>query len=477
MGQIVYLKKCDIFSMKNMLRDQNDTIAAIATPLGEAGISVIRVSGIRAIEITDSVFKGKASLRGVLSHSIHFGRIADPSEGVIDEVLVSVFKKPHSYTGEDVVEISCHGSHYVTTKILATVIGKGARMADPGEFTQRAFLRGKLDLMQAEAVADLIHSKTALAHRASIEQLNGSLSITIHAIRQKLIDLCSLLELELDFAEEGIELTDHKRVESIFDETITDLGILINSYKYGRIIRDGVKAVLAGAPNVGKSSLLNILLKQNRAIVSDVPGTTRDVIEEAILIEGIAFRLADTAGLRKTSDLVEQEGVRRSRNQISGADLVLLLIDSSEIITADGLDIISDVVQRFSDKVLIVLNKVDIMHPEFSLNSFEACDRISISCISGQGIDLLTKKMMQQVISNCDPTSSSVRIQSERHRDLVKKTLTSVIAARSTLLENLSGEFIAVDLRAALNYLGEIIGITTPEDVLHNIFSKFCIGK
>jgi tRNA modification GTPase len=286
-----------------------------------------------------------------------------------------------------------------------------------------------------------------------------------------------LLELELDFAEEGIELTDHKRVESFFDDTITDLEVLINSYKYGRIIRDGVKAVLAGAPNVGKSSLLNILLKQNRAIVSDVPGTTRDVIEEAILIEGIAFRLADTAGLRKTSDLVEQEGVRRSHSQISGADLILLLIDSSEIISVDGLEIISHVVHRFGEKVLIVLNKVDIMHPKFSLESFEACDRISISCITGQGIHELTKKMAQRVITNCDPTSSSIRIQSERHRDLLKKTLTSVIAARSTLRENLSGEFIAVDLRASLNYLGEIIGITTPEDVLHNIFSKFCIGK
>jgi len=460
-----------------MLRDQNDTIAAIATPLGEAGISVIRVSGIRAVEITDGVFKGKTSLREALSHSIHFGRIADPSGGVLDEVLVSVFKRPHSYTGQDVVEISCHGSHYVTTKILETVIGNGARMADPGEFTQRAFLCGKLDLMQAEAVSDLIHSKTALAHRASIEQLNGSLSTSILAIRQKLIDLCSLLELELDFAEEGIALTDRGRVESIFDETITDLGDLIGSYKYGRIVRDGVKAVLAGAPNVGKSSLLNILLKQNRAIVSDIPGTTRDVIEEAILIEGIAFRLADTAGLRNTSDLVELEGVRRSRDQISSADLILFLIDSSEIVTPDGLDVVSEVVHRFGDHVLIVLNKVDIMHPKFSLDPFAALDRISISCISGQGIDLLTKKMMQRVISNCDPTSSSVRVQSERHRDLLKKTLTSVIAARSTLLENLSGEFIVVDLRGALNYLGEIIGITTPEDVLHNIFSKFCIGK
>jgi tRNA modification GTPase len=429
-----------------MLRDQNDTIVAIATPLGEGGISVIRLSGTKAVDVANRVFRGKSSLQSAASHSIHHGRVVHPAEGIVDEVLVSVFKKPHSYTGQDVVEISCHGSYYVANKILETVIGNGARMADPGEFTQRAFLNGKMDLMQAEAVADLIHSKTALAHRASIEQLNGALSGSILALRQKLIDLCSLLELELDFAEEGIELADHNRVESSFDDAITDLKKLIDSYSYGRIIRDGVKVVLAGGPNVGKSSLLNILLK-------------------------------DTAGLRNTADLVEQEGVRRSRNQIYGADLILLLLDSSRVTTAEGHDIVADVLRRYGDKVLVVVNKVDIIHPNFEMGSFESCEQITISCISGQGIDVLKRKMMQRIISECDPTSSSLRIQSERHRDLLKKTMNSVLAAKTTLQGKLSGEFIAVDLRAALNYLGEIIGITTPDDVLNNIFSRFCIGK
>jgi tRNA modification GTPase len=460
-----------------MLRDQNDTIAAIATPLGEGGISVIRLSGTKAVEVADRIFRGRSLLQGVPSHSIHHGRIVHPVEGIVDDVLVSVFKKPQSYTGEDVVEISCHGSYYVANKILETVIGLDARLADPGEFTQRAFLNGKMDLMQAEAVADLIHSKTALAHRASIEQLNGALSGSILALRQKLIDLCSLLELELDFAEEGIELADHDRVESSFDAAITDIKELINSYSYGRIIRDGVKVVLAGGPNVGKSSLLNVLLKENRAIVSDIPGTTRDVIEEAILIDGIVFRLVDTAGLRNTADLVEQEGVRRSRNQIYGADLILLLVDSSNVTTADGHDVVADVLRRYGDKVLLVINKVDIIHPSFEMGSFESSEQISISCISSQGIDVLKRKMMQRIISECDPTSSSLRIQSERHRDLLKKTMNSVLAAKTTLQGKLSGEFIAVDLHAALNYLGEIIGITTPDDVLNNIFSRFCIGK
>ena len=460
-----------------MLRDQNDTIAAIATPLGEAGISVIRLSGMKAIEITDRIFQGKSSLQTVPSHSIHHGRIMHPAEGVVDEVLVSVFKRPHSYTGEDVVEISCHGSYYVANKILETVIGLGVRQADPGEFTQRAFLNGKLDLMQAEAVADLIHSKTALAHRASVDQLNGSLSRSILALRQKLIDLCSLVELELDFAEEGIELTDHNRVEVFFDDTITELGRLVDSFNYGRIIRDGVKVVLAGCPNVGKSSLLNVLLKENRAIVSDIPGTTRDVIEEAILIDGIAFRLADTAGLRNTTDIIEQEGVRRSNSQMDGADLILLLIDSSELLTADSHHIVADVLRRYGKRVLLVLNKSDILNENFSLNSFNKYDKISISCTNEVGIDSLTRKMIQHIITTCDPTSSSIRIQSERHRDLLKKTLNSVVAAKATFEGKLSGEFIAVDLRAALNYLGEIIGITTPDDVLNNIFSRFCIGK
>ena len=376
-----------------MFRDRNDTIAAIATPLGEAGISLIRVSGSRAIEVVNTVFQGKSSLFEAPSHTIHHGRIVHPQDGVVDEVLVSVFKKPHSYTGEDGVEISCHGSYYVSRKILETVIGAGARMADPGEFTQRAFLNGKMDLMQAEAVADLIHSKTALAHRASLEQLSGKLSTTIKELRQKLLDLCALLELELDFAEEGIALTDHKKVISLFDEAITELENLIQSYNYGKLIRDGVKVVLAGSPNVGKSSLLNLLLQENRAIVSDIPGTTRDVIEETLLIEGIAFRLVDTAGIRTTADIVEKEGVRRSNDQISSADLILLIIDSSKPI-GGTLNSVLDILKEYNEKVLLIFNKIDIPDSEFDYNEFTKWDSISISCLTKQGINDLTQKIV-----------------------------------------------------------------------------------
>lgn len=459
-----------------MLREKNDTIAAIATPMGEGGISVIRVSGPDAFAVTDRVFRGKLPLGEVLSHTIHLGRIVHPVEGLIDEVIVSVFKNPHSYTGEDVVEISCHGGFFVSRKILETVIDSGARMADPGEFTQRSFVNGKMDLMQAEAVADLIHSKTALAHRASIEQLNGSLSGSVKAMRQKLIDLCSLLELELDFSEEGIELANAGRVSSIFDETITELKNIIDSYRFGKMVRDGCKVVLAGYPNAGKSSLLNVLLKSNRVIVSDIPGTTRDVIEETIVVEGIAFRLVDTAGLRETEDLVEQEGVKRSMDEIGSADLILLLLDSSQP-KLKSHHTIDELVNRYGEKTLVVLNKSDIKHQRFELNSFSNLDSLSISCIDGSGIEDLLKRVLVRVARDYDSNSSSVKIQNERHRDLLNKTMQCVVSARSTLRSGMSGEFIAVDLHSALNYLGEIIGLTTPDDVLNNIFSRFCIGK
>ncbi|MGA7161019.1 MAG: tRNA uridine-5-carboxymethylaminomethyl(34) synthesis GTPase MnmE [Bacteroidota bacterium] len=459
-----------------MFRDRNDTIAAIATPLGEAGISLIRVSGSRAIEVVDAVFRGKSSLFAAHSHTIHHGKIVNRQDGVVDEVLVSVFKKPHSYTGENGVEISCHGSYYVSRKILETVIEAGARMADPGEFTQRAFLNGKMDLMQAEAVADLIHSKTALSHRASIEQLTGGLSTTINGLRKRLIDLCSLLELELDFAEEGIELTEYKKVLSVFDDAITELENLIQSYSYGKFIRDGVKVVLAGSPNVGKSSLMNLLLRENRAIVSDIPGTTRDVIEETLLMGGIAFRLVDTAGLRTTTDAVEREGVKRSNDQIGSADLVLLIVDSSKSL-GDALDSLLEILEENEHKVQVVLNKKDIASPQFEYEQLKKWDAISISCLTGEGINDLTRKIVERVLGHFDSNASSVKIQSDRHRQLLKMTQEGLISAKTSFEERLGNELIAVDLRSALDYLGEIIGLTTPEDILNNIFSRFCIGK
>jgi tRNA modification GTPase len=459
-----------------MLRDQNDTIAAIATPMGEAGIAIVRVSGSGAIDIVNSVFRGKSMLKRAESHTIQFGRIVHPSDGPVDQVLVSVFRKPHSYSGEDTVEISCHGSYYVSRKILETVIGAGARMADPGEFTQRAFLNGKMDLMQAEAVADLIHSKTALAHRASMEQLSGTLSSVIKSLRQRLIDLCSLLELELDFAEEGIEIADRQRVNTAFDQAITELEDLIDSYSYGKLVRDGVKVVLAGNPNVGKSSLLNLLLRENRAIVSEFPGTTRDVIEETIVIEGIAFRLVDTAGLRTTADKVEQEGVRRSNSQIDNADMILLLVDSTLPNAATG-DYVGAIVNTYPEKVLLVLNKIDLLDDKPSFNLPDGLECVKISCVTREGVSDLITKIHNRAIAHCDANSSSVKIQSSRHRELLKRTLESVLSARSAFQQLLGSELVAIDLRSALNYLGEIIGLTTPDDVLDSIFSRFCIGK
>ena len=459
-----------------MLRDRNETIAAIATPMGEAGIAIIRVSGANAIGTVDAVFRGKARLAVAESHTVHFGTIVHPAEGSLDQVLVSVFRNPRSYTGEDSVEISCHGSYYVATKILETVIGAGARLADPGEFTQRAFLNGKMDLMQAEAVADLIHSKTALAHRASMEQLNGRLSEAIAGMRQRLIELCSLLELELDFAEEGLQISDAGKVNVAFEVAITELNELIASYGMGKLIRDGVKVVLAGNPNAGKSSLLNLLLQENRAIVSEFPGTTRDVIEETIAIKGIAFRLIDTAGLRLTSDLVEQEGVKRSNLQIDAADMILLLVDSSVPGSAED-EFVRKIVGTYSSKVLIVFNKIDLIsHPE-RMKPPVGVDNIQVSCVTREGVHALEKRLHERALASCDSTSSSVRIQSARHRELLARTLSSVASAQTAYRDQAGGELVAIDLRAALNYLGEIIGLTTPDDVLNNIFGRFCIGK
>jgi len=459
-----------------MLRERNDTIAAIATPLGEAGISMIRVSGSGAIGTVNAIFSGKIPLFDAASHTIHHGRIMHPDDGLVDDVLVSVFRKPRSYTGEDTVEITCHGSYYVSRKILETVIGAGARMADPGEFTQRAFLNGKMDLMQAEAVADLIHSKTALAHKASIEQLNGRLSAAINQLRQRVIDLCSLLELELDFAEEGIGLADKQKTISFFDEAITELKNLIQSYSSGKLIRDGVKVVLAGSPNVGKSSLLNILLQESRAIVSDIPGTTRDVIEETVLIDGIAFRLVDTAGLRLTTDVIEREGVRRSNDQINSADLILYLVDSTS--TSDSeFDRSLPFLKEQSEKVILVINKIDLKRPTSNLPPFGRVESVGISCRSREGIGDLEKMLVAWVLRRFDSNASDIKIQSDRHRNLLELTKESLVSARNAFTNDLGNELIAIDLRAALNSLGEIIGLTTPDDILNNIFSQFCIGK
>lgn len=460
-----------------MKQNLYETIAAIATPIGEGGISVIRVSGDNAFGIIGKIFSvdkdglSKIDFQNIKSHTIHFGYILNNDE-LIDEVLVSVFKNPSSYTGEDVIEISCHGGVYITRRILELLLSKGARLALAGEFTKRAFINGKIDLSQAEAVADLIKAQTDKAHDSSIKQLEGSLSEFVNATRQELIDLTSLIELELDFAEEGLELVDKKMLMEKFVDLIKRLEVIIDSYIAGKVIREGVNLVIAGKPNSGKSSLFNELLKTNRAIVSEIEGTTRDYLQESLIINGYLFNLIDTAGLRFAEDLIESEGIRRSMDKINEADLVLYLIDSTkekgEIL--NEIKSIRELVNN--EKLLITLSKTDLSSGE------KIVDEIQISISNSASISELKQKMVNIVSSEIEiGTNSEIKLTNLRHKVCLENVIASLQKAVQSLSQDMSGEFISVDLRNAMSYLGEITGEVSNEELLQNIFGKFCIGK
>ncbi|MDW8108597.1 MAG: tRNA uridine-5-carboxymethylaminomethyl(34) synthesis GTPase MnmE [Candidatus Kryptonium sp.] len=459
-----------------------DTIAAISTAIGEAGISVIRISGKDAIKIADKVFRGKRKLEEVKSHTAHYGSLVDLSGKVVDYVVATVFRAPHSYTGEDVVEISCHGGIFVTRKVLEAILEAGARLAQPGEFTKRAFLNGKIDLSQAEAIADLIRSATDLAYQSSLSQLEGSLSRKIKKMREELINLCSLVELELDFADEDLEFVDKPELASKIRSAISEIEELIETFKYGKIYREGIKVVIAGKPNAGKSSLLNALLNENRAIVSDIPGTTRDIIEESLNIDGVLFRVVDTAGLRETYDVIEQEGVRRAEEQLKKSDMILLVIDSTDEINESDMRLYHRVLNLAANearKCIVVFNKVDLLNGKGlqTEKMFEDFPVVHISALTGHGLDKLKKIMVEQSFLGTNRTDASVVVTNVRHRDALVKAKQSLLYALKSLEEGMSGDLVAVDLRSALNHLGEIIGEVTTDDILNNIFSKFCIGK
>lgn len=461
-----------------MVLHSNDTVAAIATPMGVGGISVIRISGASAFSIIDDVFKGSTLVKDALSHTIHYGNIVDSvSRETVDTVLVSVFHNPNSYTGENVVEVSSHGGYFVAQKILSLLYGSGARPADPGEFTLRAFLNGKLDLAQAEAVADIIHSKTQKAHKASVEQLSGKLSKVVQTLREEILNICSLLELELDFSQEGIELMEKNIVIGKLQKIENFIKGLTASYQEGKIIKEGINVVLVGKPNAGKSSLLNVLLQEERAIVSEIPGTTRDIIEESILLDGIEFIFSDTAGLRDSMDVIEIEGIRRTSKVIDSADLIILLLDGSLIFHFESHSVYMRIYEQYKNtKSLIwVLNKADIGTMSYDITQID--NPMWISCKTHQGISELKRRLIDIAIPHHDSSVSSVTITNARHRDALQKALFSINSASKTIGDGLGGDFAAVDLRAALNYLGEIIGLTTPDDILNNIFSNFCIGK
>lgn len=454
-----------------------DTITAISTPAGEGGISVLRISGKEAFKISELVFckdknmKRKINLSEEKSHTVHLGYIFE-NENIVDEVLMSVFKNPNSYTGEDVIEISSHGGYFIAGKILSVLISKGARHAEPGEFTKRAFLNGKIDLTQAEAVADLIKSKTDSAHSASIKQLEGSLSDFVTKTRQDIINIISLLELELDFAEEGLEFVKKEEIKLKIETLISKLQRIVSGFITGRIVREGVNLVIAGKPNSGKSSLFNYLLKTNRAIVSEIPGTTRDYIEESIVINGVLFNLIDTAGLRLSGDIIESEGIRRSYKKINDADLIIYLSDSSADVKSlkDDIDYYKN---NFNEgKSLFVHSRADIKNAEFKERGLE------ISLLNDDTIENLKTEMVNKISSGkITSGTNEILITNLRHKICLENVIMSLQEAAGTLDKKMSAEFVSIDLRNALNYLGEITGEVTNDTILENIFRNFCIGK
>jgi tRNA modification GTPase len=451
----------------------DDTIVALATPQGPGALAVIRLSGPSAIGIADGLFvpKGKKRLAEVKSHTVHFGEMHEGDE-VIDEVLTTVFRGPRSYTGEDVVEVSCHGSEYVRQRLMTAFIGHGARLARPGEFTQRAFMNGRLNLVQAEAVADLIASETAAQHRVAMSQMRGGYVQALSELRQQLIDFVALLELELDFSEEDVEFADRSRLLSLLDSADMRIGGLMASFRDGNAIKSGIPIVIAGRPNAGKSTLLNALLNEDRAIVSPIAGTTRDVIEDQLVIDGIPFRIMDTAGLRQSDDLVEQAGIERSYVQMGKGTLVIYLYDPGTT-TPDEVGHDLRELTAINPNILAVANKSDLM----DVGADKSTDVIRISAKNLDGIDHLRLAMVRKAVNSANIGTGSVTLSNLRHYEALEKAHQHLQAARQGLASGVSGEFVTHDLRRVLEHIGEITGEVTTEDLLGSIFSRFCIGK
>ena len=461
-----------------MIENIENTIVAISTPPGKGGISVIRLSGKNSIDIVSKIFKGQKDIKNATPWKAVFGKIVD-NEIEIDEVIAIVYKNPNSYTKEDMVEINCHGGRYISQKILEIVIQNGAQLAQPGEFTFRAFINGRIDLSQAESVADLINAQTEASRRASYFQLEGKLSTKITDVRNRLIDYCSLLELELDFPEEDIEFVDRTDFILKLKKSKEELENLISTYQIGRIAREGVKLVIVGRPNTGKSSLLNALIREDRAIVTDIPGTTRDSLEVQLDIKGILFRVFDTAGLKKANNIIEQEGIRRSRGHIESADIIVHVFDGSQIIRNGDYEIIDMIEQLNNRKVIRVINKIDLTQRiEKEKINFNKNPLLSISAMYGDGIDLLEEQLYKSVLNDKGNIfSDEVIVTNVRHWQILKKTLESLNKAIEETEKGISSEFVALYIRDALDYLAQITGKVTSEDILNNIFSNFCIGK
>jgi len=481
----------------------NDTIVALATPSGAGAIAVIRVSGPEAIKIVAPLFKAKSNknIQDQPSHTLHLGNLVDGAR-LLDEVLISIFHGPKSYTGEHTIEISCHGSSYIQQEIILLLIKKGCRAAEAGEFTLRAFLNGKMDLSQAEAVADLISSENQASHQLAMQQMRGGFSNEIQKLRQELLDFASLIELELDFAEEDVEFANRDEFMRLVSEIQNVLKKLIDSFAVGNVIKNGIPVAIVGEPNVGKSTLLNALLNEERAIVSEIAGTTRDSIEDEISIGGVGFRFIDTAGIRETQDVIEGLGIKRTFEKIAQAQVVMYLVDSSQLVSKSEVGRpkteigngennsleqvkfeIEKIKTQFPQKPLIVIaNKTDklsdaeISDLTVSLSAVEGSNLISISAQENIGVEELKAKLLE-FVNLGELRNNNTIVTNSRHYNSLLKALEEINHVQEGLNNNLSGDLLAIDIRQALYHFGEITGEVTNDELLGNIFANFCIGK
>lgn len=463
-----------------MNNDLNDTIVALATPSGQGAIGIIRLSGPDALTIANAAFHGK-DLTEQPSHTVHFGSLRDEQGRILDEVLATVFVAPRSYTGEHVVEISCHGSDYILQEVLQLLCRKGARNANPGEYTLRAFLNGRMDLSQAEAVADLIASASRSAHAIAIQQMRGGFSDEIKHLRQELIDFASLIELELDFSEEDVEFADRASLEALVQKIQRIIKALIDSFQLGNVLKNGVSTVIAGRPNAGKSTLLNALLNEERAIVSEIAGTTRDTIEETLNIKGVAFRIIDTAGIREAEDTIEAMGVAKTLEKVQQSALLVYVFDvletPPEAVQADLEKLVHEGLH-----VLVVANKMDLnpytkqehYFPDTSGTPPPAW--VPVSALNKMNIDYLKEQLYDSVLANKVNLESTI-VANARHYDALQKAYESLDRVLQGLSSGVTSDFVAMDIRGALHHLGEITGEISTDDLLGNIFGRFCIGK
>lgn len=449
--------------------DRSDTIAAIATPPGEGGVAIVRISGGLAIDIASRLFSGPVAQYE--SHTAHLGSVLDGEGRVVDEVLLLLLKGRRSFTGEDTVELQCHGGAVVSRRVLEVVLGAGARLALPGEFTYRAFMSGRIDLAQAEAIQELVHAKNEWAVASAADHLRGSLSQRLRALQTDLTEVAAIFEAWVDFPEEGLEFASPEEIESRLKRAIEKMEALIGSFHDGRIVAEGLSLCLVGRPNVGKSSLMNGLLERDRAIVTAIPGTTRDLLEESLRINGLNVRLIDTAGMRETEEVVEAEGIRRSQRALEEADLILLVLDSSTTLSEEDWRVIDQVKGR---QAIAIWNKCDLGEGgrvELALPS------VSVSALTGGGIDLLREEIGRHIWSGGKPGRDQLVVTNLRHKEGLVLASQSCKAVLTGLAQAVSPEFLCLDMRSALTSLGQILGSDVTEEVLGAIFSRFCIGK